>query len=263
MKTKSNYHTQAHCQFVKPSGENCGCIALRGSLYCQHHSSDYVPKQDDAKPKHIKRYNIDNTLIDNTYERNLNADNIYSLRDEIALLQTHLQGLLSSHCALAKYIVDTDNTKDKLGFIKQYNYGMTTQLQLIDRLEKLIKMTKDLEFKEKASGESSLLLRNILSKVVFIINTNVQDMGMKRQIAEELWRIGQPLAEVNERSPCSTIEQQPKLVANNVQSEPYIQPLVYEQANTTTYGIVSNAQPLDNILNDTTKVSLCIDSQGK
>lgn len=184
-----DYHKQAHCQFIKASGQPCGCIALKSNLFCRHHSRDYTPPSTSIQVKLPKRYIIDNTTQDNLYERNLNSDNIYCLKDEIAILQTHLQSLLSSHCQLSKMVIVTQNPRDKLNCIKQFNRGLNTQLLLIDRLEKLIKMTKDLEFKEKGTNELNLILKTVLAKVVYVINRNIQDIEIKRLIAEELYRI--------------------------------------------------------------------------
>lgn len=273
---KQVWSTQAKCKYILSNKNPCKGLALKGSLFCKHHTENYTPKTTREEVRFPKRYNIDSSLEEAQYQHNLNADNIYSVKDEIAILQVHLQNLINNHTILSKLILKTQDPIEKTNYINKLNRCLTTQLQLIDRLDKLIKTTKDLEFREKGQQEVSKLLSIVLAKVVYIINANIQDISLKRLIAEELYRIGQDKPDVDNinsskrekiedadvvrvslvkdtslSNPCSTIEQQPT-----------IQPLVYEQANTTTYGIVNECLPQDN-LNDTTKVSLCIDSQGK
>lgn len=179
------YSFMAKCQATTRKGEPCKGLAVKGSLYCKHHTKGYTKHQPSLK---TKRYALDSTFQANVYDKNLNDKDIFDLRNEIALLQTHLQTMLSNHSILSKSLAILPPI-DQVKTIGLIDKNLNSQLFIIDRLEKLIKLTKSVEAQDKERLAYDMKVKLVLNKVVFVIDKLVTDIDTKRQIAQELYTL--------------------------------------------------------------------------
>ncbi len=177
---KTVYHHQKKCKQITKSKKPCGNIALTGSDYCRMHTNltplQRIEKKLEAKQKRSSIMSVDNNSarylpaqlsVREAYETNLRSVTLLDMRQEIALLQARLQQLLDS---------PVDN--------------LEKQLQVIDRIEKMITSITRLELSAQALRQAEEKVRLVINKVAVVINRTVTDKDAKRTIARALFELG-------------------------------------------------------------------------
>lgn len=183
------YHHQRKCIKIKKNGENCKAIALVGSEYCRMHSR-LTPLQRLQKKEeralginsiNKARYNPKQVTVRDAYNANLQSPTLLNLHDEVALLQARLQELLASPVS-----------------------KIELQLQVVDRIERLITSIKKIELTSQALKQAENKVTLVINKVALIINNAVKDRAVKQAIAKELYKLGVASASKQESASINT-----------------------------------------------------------
>jgi hypothetical protein len=184
----SGYHSQRLCAYERKIDKDdsdsplyhCKSIAVTGSMYCRHHcglskvnrekrkletrsAREIAPISAFNKP----RYEPSATTVKEYYRSNMQSPGILNLRNEVALLQARLQELLEAPIS-----------------------KLELQLQVIDRIEKLINTITRLELSAQAMKKAEEKVSLVINKIAIVINTTVKDRDTRRAIAKALLESG-------------------------------------------------------------------------
>ncbi len=180
---KALYHEQRLCKAKTRKGSKCGNIALVGLDYCRFHTTtpkakrlELKQQQAIAQGKPIRpRYTMETTTQRKVYHQNLANPQLLDLSNEVALLQGLLQDLIN------KAQLPTANQTGNL----------TLQLQVIDRLEKLVSSINRKDAQLRADERADERVKLVVNKVAIVINNIVKDASTRQAIAKELLHLAQ------------------------------------------------------------------------
>ena len=97
VRTAKRYHSIVKlCSHSYPDGRLCKNIALKNYSLCHIHSNLPKVTRVEASINTNPRYKIPENYKNSVYNGALSSENIYSLKDEIALSQANLQSLLNN-----------------------------------------------------------------------------------------------------------------------------------------------------------------------
>ena len=204
------YHKQKLCKGKKRDGTLCKGVALVGSDFCRCHSRlPSLKKLSNQFEAYPERYKINNTVLKYHYQSNLASKNITNLRDEIALLQSYLAGLINS----------TSTSKDGNGN-QEAIPNIELQLKIISELKTLTMALKKIELQDKFFNKANEAIRNTVTQIVLIIDRFVTDKQLKALIANEIFKLG-----ASEEEPQDAIDVAPELENSIVRGDNLLEKL--------------------------------------
>lgn len=172
------YHFQRICKGVTKNNTKCKMIALIASDYCLHHSNITKEQRLSLKAQrqslapinkiNSQRYEPKIETVRMRMNINLAAPGLLDLRQEVALLQALLQNLLDAP------IID-----------------YAKQLQVIDRIEKLVGQIKTQERADAVQKSAEQKVQLVINNLALVINELVLDKALRLAIAQRLAEVGQ------------------------------------------------------------------------
>jgi len=212
---KAYSHNKVICTYTNKDNVKCKGIALRKSLYCQHHVKYDTTLTNVSlnQGNQSNRYTSAKETVRARINNNLMSPQLLDLRHEIALLQSWLQELMDAPVT-----------------------HFDKQLAVIDRIEKLVTNFQRVKLSAQALAQAENKVKLVINNVVLIIKAVVIDKAQRVEIARRLAELGNAYEKQQEAEALSGLLIQPITGAQEPinTNEPVI--------NTQAQGIAANEQ---------------------
>lgn len=210
------YSLQRKCKGKSKDNNDCKGIALIGQDYCKHHAIASITLREinsDIKSRYEPRVQTVREHVNS----NLASPHLLDMRHEVALLQALLQQLLDAPVG-----------------------NLDKQLQVIDRLDRLVTNIQRVELNAKAISQAENKTRLVINKFAVVINSVVTDKALKLAIARALSAVGlehekQSAAE-QEAAAASAINTEQPIRTEQAQEQAQLIAAAQEQGTSTGAG---------------------------